>query len=114
MGIAGKLDATGSFSVAQLSKVQEVVKAVKKWFTASENANWLLVFDNLYDLESFDFDDYIPPCGHGTVIITSRRPECIKQGRRGFEVYQMQPGEGMEVLMASAVMKYEDATTDGK
>ena len=51
---------------------------------------------------------------HGTVIITSRRPECIKQGRRGFEVYQMQPNEGIKVLMGSAVRKYEDTTLDGK
>ena len=114
LGMAGRLDSIGYFSVAQPSEVQEVVKAVRQWFTASENANWLLVFDNLDDLESFDIDDYIPPCGHGTVIITSRRPECIKQGRRGFEVNQMQPSEGIKVLMASAVLKYEDATLDGK
>ena len=114
LGMAGKLDSMGSFSVAQPSEAQEVVKAVRQWFTVLENTNWLLIFDNLDDLQSFDIDDYIPPCGHGTVIITSRRPECIKQGRRGFEVYQMQPGEGMEVLMAGAVLKYEDATPDGK
>ena len=66
------------------------------------------------DLQAFDIDDYIPSCGHGTVIITSRRPECIKQGRRGFEVNQMQPSEGIKVLMASAGLRYEDATPDGK
>ena len=91
-----------------------MVKAVRQWFTAPENPNWLPVFDNFDDLESFDIDDYIPPCGHGTVIITSRRPECIKQGRRGFEVNQMQPGEGIKVLVKSAVLKYEDLTPDGK
>ena len=114
LGMAGKLDSRGCFSVAQLSEVQEVMEAVREWFTAPENSNWLLVFDNLDDLRSFNIDDYIPSCGHGTVIITSRRPECIKQGRRGLEVDQMQPGEGMKVLMASAVLKYEDLTPKGK
>ena len=90
------------------------MEAVKQWFTALENTNWLLVLDNLDDLQSFDIEDYIPSCSHGTVIITSWRPECIKQGRRGFEIYQMQPSEGIKVLMASAVRKYEDVTPDGK
>ena len=113
LGMAGKIDSKGNFSVAQPPEAQEVVEAVRQWFTAPENPNWLLVFDNLDDLQSFDIDDYIPSCGHGTVIITSRRPECIKQGRRGFEVHQMQPSEGMKLLMESAVLKYEDATPDG-
>ena len=78
------------------------------------NTNWLLVIDNLDDLQSFDIYNYIPSCGHGTVIITSRRLECIKQGRRGLEVYQMQLSEGIKVLITSAVLKYEDLTPDGK
>ena len=113
LGMAGKLDCTGYFSVAQPSEAQAVVKAVRHWFAAPENTKWLLVFDNLDDLQSFDIDDYIPSCDHGTVIITSRRPECIKQGCRGFEVYQMQPSEGIRLLMASAGLKYEDVTPDG-
>ena len=114
LGMAGKLDCTGYFSVAQPCEAQQVVKAVRQWFTAPENTEWLLVFDNLDDLHSFDIDDYIPSCGHGTVIITSRRPESMQQGRKGFEVNQMHPSEGMKVLMASAGLKYEDATPDGK
>ena len=114
LDMGGKLDSKGYFSVAQPSEAQEVVEAVRQWFTALENTNWLLVLDNLDDLQSFDIDDYIPSCGHGTVIITSRRPECIKQGRRGFEVSQMNPSESMKVLMASAVLNYEDVTPDGK
>ena len=114
LGMAGKLDSKGYFSVAQSSEVQEVIEAVKQWFTTPGNGNWLLIFDNLDDLQSFDIDDYIPSCGHGTVIITSRRPECIKQGHRGFEVDQMQPSEGMKLLMTSAVLRYEDVTPDGK
>ena len=106
LGISGKLDSKGFFSVAQPSEAQEVVEAVREWFTAPENTKWLLVFDNLDDLQSFDIDDYIPSCGHGAVIITSRRPKCIKQGRRGFEVYQIQPSEDMKVLLTSAVQQY--------
>ena len=105
LGMAGKLDSKGYFSVAQPSEAQEIVEVVRQWFTAPVNTNWLLLFDNLDDLQSFNIDNYIPSCGHGTVIITSRRPGCI---------IQMQPSEGIKVLMGSAVRKYEDTTLDGK
>ena len=114
LDMAGKLDSKGCFSVVQPPEARGVVEAVRQRFIASENTNLLLVFDNFDDLQSFDIDDYIPSCGHGTVIIKSRRPECIKQGRRGFEGYQVQPSESIKVLMTSAVLKYEDLTPDGK
>ena len=59
--MAGKKDSTGYFSVVQPSEAQEVVNAVGQWFTASENTKWLLIFDNLDDLQSFDIDDYTYP-----------------------------------------------------
>ena len=37
LGMAGKLDSKGLFSVAQQSEAQEVVEAVREWFTAPEN-----------------------------------------------------------------------------
>ena len=50
LGMAGKLDSKIFFSVAQPSEVQEVVETVRQWFTAPENTNSLLIFDNLDDL----------------------------------------------------------------
>ena len=74
---------------------------------------WLLVIDNLDDLESFDLGDYIPPCCHGTVIITSRRPDCVLR-RRGIGVMQMQDREAEILLVQSANRKFENLTPDGK
>ncbi|KAF8461694.1 hypothetical protein BDZ91DRAFT_369807 [Kalaharituber pfeilii] len=101
LGMAGKLDSTGMFTVQQPSEEQHIVGAVKDWLTAKGNTKWLLVFDNVDDLESFDINDYIPSTPHGTVIITSRRPESI-QGRRGLEVQQMTNSEAEELLLKSA------------
>ncbi|KAF8460946.1 hypothetical protein BDZ91DRAFT_410752 [Kalaharituber pfeilii] len=101
LGIAGKLDSAGLFSTEKPEEEQQVIKAVQKWLTAKPNNKWLLVFDNLDDLESFDINDYIPSCDFGTVIITSRRRESA-QHRRGLEVHQMQSNEAERLLLTSA------------
>ncbi|KAF8446560.1 P-loop containing nucleoside triphosphate hydrolase protein [Kalaharituber pfeilii] len=106
LGMAGKLDSAGLFSTEKPEEEQHVIKAVKKWLTAKQNNKWLLVFDNLDDLESFDINDYIPSCDFGTIIITSRRRESI-QGRRGLEVYQMQNKEAEKLLLTSARVDLE-------
>ena len=86
LGMAGKLDSTGCFTVTSESEVQHVVNAVRRWFSVPGNTNWLLVFDNLDDLDLVDIEGYLPPCNHGAVIITSRRRESIQHSRRAFEV----------------------------
>ncbi|RPB27891.1 hypothetical protein L211DRAFT_472359, partial [Terfezia boudieri ATCC MYA-4762] len=109
LGMAGKLDSTGCFIATSESDAQHVVDSVKRYFSAPGNTDWLLVFDNLDDLDLVDIDEYIPSCNHGTVIITSRRRESIQQGRRGFEVQQMHPTEAIQLLLSScSIPKFED------
>ncbi|KAF8461380.1 hypothetical protein BDZ91DRAFT_851079 [Kalaharituber pfeilii] len=106
LGMAGKLDSTGKLTVQQPSDEEHIVNSVKEWFTAKGNTKWLLVIDNLDDLESFNINDYIPSAPHGTVVITSRRPESI-QGRRGLEVQQMDNSEAEELLFKTAKLDFE-------
>ncbi|KAF8446552.1 P-loop containing nucleoside triphosphate hydrolase protein [Kalaharituber pfeilii] len=106
LSMVGKLDSAGLFSTEKPEEEQHVIKAVKKWLTAKQNNKWLLVFDNLDDLESFDINDYIPSCDFGTIIITSRRRESM-QGRRGLEVHQMQNNEAEKLLLTSARLDLE-------
>ena len=68
LGMAGKLDCNGCFTVTQPSDAQHVVDAVKRWFALLENSNWRLVFDNLDDPDVVDIEEYIPACNHGIVI----------------------------------------------
>jgi len=95
LGMAGKLDSAGCFTVTP-EEEQHVVSAVKQWFSAPGNTNWLLVFDNLDDPDLVDIEKYVPSCNHGTVIITSRRRDCVRQGRRGLEVQQMHHMESIQ------------------
>jgi len=111
LGMAGKLDPAGCFTVTPAEK-QHVVSTVKQWFSALGNTNWLLVFDNLDDPDLVDIEQYIPLCNHDTVIITSRWRECIQQGRRGLEVQQM---ESIQLLLsACSIPKFEDLVSLGR
>ena len=113
LGMAGKVNAAGRCSVQQQEDEQNIVTAVKQWFNNEANTRWLLVFDNLDDLDSFDLNDYIPSGRHGTVIITSRRRESL-QGRQGLEVSQMNDGEAERLLIQSAKFRFEDLNPSGK
>ena len=66
LGMSGKLSDTGSFATKQPEEEHHVIQAVKRWFTNEANKNWLLIFDNADDLESFSIGHYIPSCSHGT------------------------------------------------
>jgi len=114
LGMAGKLDPAGYFAVTS-EEEQHVVSAVKQWFSAPGNTNWLLVFDNLDDPDLVGIEEYIPSCNHGTVIITSRRRDCVRQGRRGLEVQQMHHMESIQLLLsACSISRFEDLGTSGK
>jgi len=114
LGMAGKLDLAGCFTVTP-EEEQHVVSAVKQWFSAPGNTNWLLVFDNLDDPDLVDIEKYVPSCNHGTVIITSRRRDCVRQGRRGLEVQQMHYMESIQLLLSACSMsRFEDLGTSGK
>jgi len=109
LGIAGKLDAVGRFTVQQPTKEQHVVNAVK-WSAAKANTKWLLVVDNLDDIDSFDLNNYIPPYCHGTVIITSRRPE-IYMGEGDLEWRRCR---SLRLLLKSARRRLDNLTPGSK
>ena len=84
-----------------LGMTGHVLEAVKQWLASEGNTRWLLIFDNLDDLESFNINNYIPSCRHGTIIITSRRRESLLT-RRGFEVQHMQRNDAKMLLLQSS------------
>jgi len=115
LGMAGKLDLAGHFTATSEPEEQHVVSAVKKWFSAPGNTNWLLVFDNLDDPDLVNIEEYIPLCNHGTVIITSRRRECMQQGRRGLEVQEMHHMESIQLLLsACSIPTFENLVPLGR
>lgn len=62
------------------SDADQVVNAVKRWFSETENTRWLAIFDNYDnpklrdnpDPAAVDIRKYLPSAEHGFVIITTR------------------------------------------
>ena len=65
LGIPGALDQKGNINMPiEPSAMDEIMQAVRQWLAASENKDWLIVFDNYDDLESFDIN---PTSLHATM-----------------------------------------------
>jgi hypothetical protein len=79
LGVASLVNDAGQL-VGNLSNIDRVIGAVKRWLERKGNDDWLLVFDNVDDLESFRISDFFPNSASGTIILTSRRPECARHG----------------------------------
>lgn len=86
-------------------------QAVNGWFSKQENKHWLLVLDNVDDLTSFNIRDFIPMASHGTVLITSRRRDCISLGK-GLEIDQMPAPEAVLLLLKSAGLDKTDSDAE--
>ncbi|KAF5621060.1 eukaryotic translation initiation factor 3 [Fusarium tjaetaba] len=47
----------------------------RNWLSYDENCSWLVVIDNVDDLEEFDFKSWLPSTPCGSLIVTSRRSD---------------------------------------
>lgn len=112
LGMDGVVDDEGRVS-SKNEDMERMVQVVKRWFTREGNRGWLLVFDNVDDLESFDIGSFIPSPVHGTVIMTSRRRECARFGT-GIVVEEMLESEAVLLLLKTAQLGYDPASPDGK
>lgn len=56
---------------------EQIVLQCHKWLTDVRNKDWLLVFDNYDDPELFDISKYYPLAGHGSILVTTRRPDLM-------------------------------------
>jgi hypothetical protein len=76
-----------------------VINAVKGWLALDGNHKWLMVFDNVDDLESFNVSDSFPhKSSVGNVIITTRRRDCMDYGK-GLELKEMEESESIELIL---------------
>lgn len=56
---------------------KDIVRRVHQWLSDLNNTGWLLIFDNYDDPAQFGINDYYLAVSHGTVIVTTRRPDLI-------------------------------------
>ncbi|KAK6353424.1 hypothetical protein TWF696_005389 [Orbilia brochopaga] len=76
LGIPGLISETGTINTKP-DAADQIQSALFRWLRLprSEDPKWLLIFDNVDDLENFDIQRYFPSHGNGCILVTSRRPE---------------------------------------
>ncbi|KAK6358351.1 hypothetical protein TWF730_007695 [Orbilia blumenaviensis] len=74
LGIPGLVDDNGIIN-SGAGDFEKVRSAMLDWLQLPGNDAWLLIFDNMDDLDITDLQDYLPSHGNGTILITSRRQE---------------------------------------
>lgn len=107
LALGSAVNRDGQLISAEKGSTNQVLEAVKQWFNQKKNKDWLLVLDNIDDLNSFNIRDFIPTASHGTVLMTSRRKECISLGK-GLEIEEMLEPEGVLLLLKSAALDNTD------
>jgi hypothetical protein len=79
--IISQYTSIGIFAGIDLERDHEgTIEAVKSWLGVSTNTTWLMIFDNYQSVPLFettrgdmvDIRQSIPPCDHGSIIITTR------------------------------------------
>ncbi|EPS39476.1 hypothetical protein H072_6745 [Dactylellina haptotyla CBS 200.50] len=79
--IHGAIDEEGN--VSHDSKFSEKIRiALFRWLRLPGNDKWLLIYDNLDDIESFSPKHFLPASGTGSIIITSCRPEFARYDKQ--------------------------------
>jgi hypothetical protein len=94
--LAGYVDWSGQIILDE-NGLSHVVGAVTEWLKQEGNSDWLLVFDNVDDLETFRVADYFPNSESGNIIVTSRRPESSRLGE-GWSLSVMSERESISLL----------------
>ncbi|KAJ4374688.1 hypothetical protein N0V86_007561 [Didymella sp. IMI 355093] len=91
------------------SAAESVAEAL--WALANCKKRWLLVLDNADDVE-FDYARYIPPGTHGTVIVTSRNPQCSRYSTLPAEALEGLDAEHSTQLLLKAARVPEEASQE--
>nr|RBQ95949.1 hypothetical protein FVER53263_08500 [Fusarium verticillioides] len=85
----------------------DVLERVKQWLEAQHHKPWLMVIDNVDELDLFygtgGLGRYFPTCAHGKLLITTRNRQVAVRATKGrgfIEVSRMTDCEARELLCA--------------
>ncbi|EWG48841.1 hypothetical protein FVEG_16341 [Fusarium verticillioides 7600] len=85
----------------------DVLERVKQWLEAQHHKPWLMVIDNVDELDLFygtgGLGRYFPTCAHGKLLITTRNRQVAVRATKGrgfIEVSRMTDSEARELLGA--------------
>lgn len=109
--LSGLIDLEGRLNFQ--GRQSRVVEAALHWLHQDGNDRWLMIFDNVDDLETFDVSEYMPSSAHRRILLTSRRTETPLLGQ-GFALDQMSLAESLSLFGKSLKRDIEVMTQSGK
>lgn len=114
LGIHGLINASGQLIYqAESSDYDKITAAVLRWLCIDGNDNWLLVFDNVDDMQVIDRGKHFPKSPSGTIIITSRRRGLVHWASGSFEVDDMRQNDALDLLMKRAQLNWNELSEAG-
>jgi hypothetical protein len=115
LGIAGLINTSGQLIYNAKSDDQErIVGALLNWLSMQGNDQWLLVFDNVDDMNVIDRAKHFPQSSCGTIIITSRRRGIAHWGTGSFQVEGLEQDDALSLLMTRAHLDLKQLSALGK
>jgi hypothetical protein len=79
-----------------------------RWLSQNENRSWLLIIDNVDDLENFDFRKLLPwTISWGSVVVITRRSD-LNTNWNSIEISHMDKKEAIDLLQRSSKVDLED------
>ncbi|MCJ1421448.1 hypothetical protein MMC32_007812 [Xylographa parallela] len=110
LNLIGHVDRLGQITLNEKG-LGPIVKATTEWLNREGNTEWLLVFDNVDDLETCRITDYFPNMKYGSIIVTSRRPEASRLGE-GWSLPIMSERESISLLRKTYGREIDVSDTD--
>ena len=115
LGIAGLINSFGQLAYNTESDGQEKVEgALCKWLSMEGNDQWLLIFDNVDDMEVIDRAKHFPRSSSGTIIITSRRRGIVHWGTGSFLVEGLEQDDALFLLLTRAHLDWKQLSVEGE
>ena len=86
---------------------------VQRRLTLKKSKNWVFVLDGVTDLDANDYRTLLPPCSHGTIIVTTTNARlALILGFEELEVNGLKVDDGMEMFLSG--LAQADDTQEGQ
>ncbi|KAK0614545.1 hypothetical protein B0T14DRAFT_310123 [Immersiella caudata] len=82
-----------------------------QWLAMEPTARWLLIFDNVDDVESFNIRNFLPRSSGCHIIVTSRRAD-LSLAFQSVEILELEVKESVEMLATYAGIPITGGSTD--
>ena len=100
----------GFLKIAQRCKIEEELQSIRSWLSNIPD-EWLLIFDNADD-PLIDISGYFPTGSRGTILVTTRNPDCkVHQTVGSYEFAGMRGEEAVDLLLKTIRTDDSSAST---